>query len=65
MKKEKIPQFYVDSQTGLLSIQYKGQRFFTENLISIKEIKEFGINPEKNYQLNKKYEKNDLIDKNY
>ena len=30
MKKEKIPQFYVDSQTGLLSIQYKGQRFFTD-----------------------------------
>ena len=30
MKKEKIPEFYVDSQTGLLSIQYKGQRFFTD-----------------------------------
>ena len=41
------------------------ERFFTENLISIKEIREFGIDPEKNYQLNKKYEKNDLIDKNY
>ena len=30
MKKEKIPQFYVDSQTGLLSIQYNGQRFHTD-----------------------------------
>ena len=30
MKKHYPPEFYVDSQSGLLSIEYKGQRFFTE-----------------------------------
>ena len=40
------------------------ERFFTENLISMKEIREFGINPERNFELDEKYEKFDLIDKN-
>ena len=30
----------------------------------MKEIREFGINPERNFELDEKYEKFDLIDKN-
>ena len=30
MKKDYAPEFYVDSRSGLLSIQYKGKRFFTD-----------------------------------
>ena len=30
MKKHYPPEFYVDVQSGLLSIEYKGQRFFTD-----------------------------------
>jgi len=30
MKKHYPPEFVVDYQSGLLSIEYKGQRFFTE-----------------------------------
>ena len=41
------------------------ERFLTENLISLKEVREFGINPERNIELEKKYEKYDAIDKNY
>ena len=40
------------------------ERFFTENLISIEEVRQFGINPERNFKLEKKYQKYDVIDKN-